>query len=146
MNTKVISAAVVGLLSVGAFAFGMTQVYAYRGDYTQTGPNHTEEREADMEKVMSNKDFATWKKLMTEDGRSPGVLTKIDTQAEFDKFAEAYKLAKAGKVTEANAIRTELRLGNGSGRGERSAGRGNGKGTGGSFVDQNKNGVCDRME
>jgi hypothetical protein len=56
------------------------------GDYAKQG-QITPKREAAMEKVMKAKDFAGWKKLMTENGRQPGVLRVIDTQAEFNKFA-----------------------------------------------------------
>lgn len=135
MNKKILGAVglAVGVLTV----LGLSQVSAYRGDYTQVGPNHTEEREAAMTKVMDEKDYEGWKALMTEDGRTPGVLRKIDTQEEFDKFAEARRLGKEGKTAEANAIRSELGLGNGQGKGS-----GNGQ-RGGGFVDANGDGACD---
>lgn len=139
MNNKLLA---VGVLAIGAFTL-LTQLpnkaLAYQGDYTVTGPNHTEVREEAMEKVMASKDYEAWKKLMSEDGRTPGVLRKVDTKAEFNKFAQAYELGKAGKVEEAKAIRTELGLGQGKGQG-----RGTGNGAG--FVDENKNGVCDSAE
>ncbi len=62
---------------------------------------------------------------MTQDGRKPGVLNKIDTQAEFELFVEARELALDGKTDEANAIRAELGLGQGSRNG---GGQGNGMG------------------
>ena len=139
MNKKLL---VVGILAIGAFAL-LTQipskVVAYQGDYNQVGPYHTQEREDAMEKIMKAKDFEGWKKLMSANGRTPGVLRKVDTKAEFDKFAQAYLLGKAGKTTEAQAIRTELGLGSGGGQG-----RGSGNGNGGGFMDENKDGVCDR--
>lgn len=121
---------------------GVTQALAYKGDYGTYGPNHTEEREANMATVMAEKDYEGWVSLMTEDGRNPGVLNKVDTQEEFDKFAEAYQLAKDGKVDEANAIRSELGLGNGQG----SRGNGQHRSGNGNFVDANGNGVCDLSE
>lgn len=118
-----------GILGVIALNGGMAE--AYQGDYSAVGPNHTPEREAAMEQVMTEVDYNAWKSLMTEDGRTPGVLRKIDTEAEFAKFAEAYKLGKAGKTEEANAIRAELGLGNGQGRGQGQGQRmGGGNGTG----------------
>ncbi len=100
------------------------------------GPNHTVEREAEMVEVMESKDFEAWKALMTEDGRNPGVLRKIDTQEKFEKFAEAFLLTKEGETDEVNALRSELGLGEGKGNG----GSGNGgSGKGGSFVDENGN-------
>ena len=105
---------------------GVTQAIAYQGDFGTYGPNHTEEREASMETVMAEKDYDGWVSLMTEDGRSPGVLKKIDTQEEFEKFAQAYVLAHEGKTDEANAIRSELGLGNGQGDRGNGQHRGNG--------------------
>lgn len=127
MNSKILVAGAVAITVLAGLGLVATQqdVYAYQGNYSAEGPNHTEEREDAMEKVMADKNYTAWKTLMTEDGRTPGVLRKIDTQAEFEKFAEAYQLGKAGKTTEANAIRAELGLGNGGGQG-----RGNGNGTG----------------
>lgn len=136
MSKKIL---LLGVLALSVLTvFGVSKVSAYRGDYSAVGPNHTEEREADMEKVMEQKDYDGWKELMTEDGRTPGVLNKVDSQEDFNKFAEAYELAHEGKTEEANAIRSELGLGNGQG--------GGGQGKGGNFVDANGNGVCDRME
>jgi hypothetical protein len=126
---KLIMFSVLAVATVGIATLANTQVMAYQGDYTKVGPNHTEAREDAMEKVMNTNDYEGWKKLMTEDGRTPGVLRKIDTQAEFLKFAEAYRLGKAGKTTEAVAIRAELGLGNGAGRGN-GGGNGGGKGNG----------------
>lgn len=122
MNKKVL--AIVGVAVFGLALFGLTQVSAYRGDYTKVGPNHTPEREAQMQKIMEEKNYEAWKALMTQDGRQPGVVRKIQNQEQFDKFAEAYKLGKEGKSDEATAIRQELGLGNGQGR--RGGGKGNG--------------------
>jgi hypothetical protein len=147
MNNKLIA---VGVLAIGAFTL-LTQLpnsaLAYQGDYAVTGPNHTEVREEAMEKVMTSKDYEAWKKLMSEDGRTPGVLRKVDTKEEFDKFAQAYVLGKAGKTAEAQTIRAELGLGNGGGQVKgQGQGQGRGTGNGAGFVDENKNGVCDRAE
>ena len=117
----------IGILSLGIMSvFGVSQALAYRGDATVVGPNHTEEREVAMEQVMADKDYEAWKELMTEDGRTPGVLNKVDTQEEFNQFAEAYVLSHEGKTEEANAIRAELGLGNGEGKGQGNGSRGNG--------------------
>jgi len=140
MNKNIIKIASLGAVTAGVLLMS-SGVSAYQGDMTKVGPNHTEEREAAIEAAMTNKDFAAWKTLMTEDGRTPGVLRKIDTQEEFNTFAEALTLAKAGKVDEANALRSSLGLGNGSGR--NGGQRGNG---GSSFVDANKDGVCDNLQ
>lgn len=120
MSKKILT---IGILSLGIVSiFGVSQAFAYRGDATVVGPNHTEEREVAMEQVMTEKDYEAWKELMTEDGRTPGVLTKVDTQEEFNQFADAYVLSHEGKTEEANAIRAELGLGNGQGNGQRGIG------------------------
>ena len=137
MNKKTLLVAVLAMGVLGTV--GISQVSAYRGDYTEVGPNHTEEREEAMVKVMADKDYEGWKELMTEDGRTPGVLRKVDSQEEFNQFAEAYELGKDGKVEEANAIRSELGLGNGNGGGNK------GQNKGGNFTDANGDGQCDRM-
>jgi len=135
MKNKVL---LVAILAIGVLGtLGLSQVSAYRGDYTDVGPYHTEERETAMEKVMRERDYEGWKTLMTEDGRTPGVLRKVDSQEEFNQFAQAYELGKAGKTEEANAIRSELGLGNGGGN--------RGQNRGGNFVDANGDGQCDSM-
>ena len=124
MSKKILT---IGILSLGIMSvFGVSQALAYRGDATVVGPNYTEEREVAMEQVMTEKDYEAWKELMTEDGRTPGVLNKVDTQEEFNQFAEAYVLSHEGKTEEANAIRAELGLGNGEGKGQGNGSRGHG--------------------
>lgn len=137
MNKKILSLLVlaVALLST----VGISRVLAYQGELNTYGPNHTEEREDAMRTIMETKDYNGWVALMTEDGRTPGVLNKIDSQEKFNLFAEAYLLTQEGKIDEANAIRSELGLGNGQGRG-------GGRHMGGNFVDANNNGICDRRE
>ena len=116
MNKKTLVVAAIAIIAVGVVSVAsLSSAYAYQGDYTVTGPNHTEERELAMETVMANKDFSGWKTLMTENGRNPGVLRKVVTQEQFNKFAQAYELGKAGDTAGAAALRTELGLGNGSG-------------------------------
>jgi hypothetical protein len=142
---KLVAGAIVATAVVGAFAL-MPTALAYKGDATKTGPNHTEAREAAIEQIMAKKDFAAWQKLMTTDGRQPGVLRKIDTQAEFEKFAEAWRLSKTGNsadATKAAALRTELTLGQQNGSGNRGGAKG--QNNGGNFVDANKDGKCDNL-
>ena len=126
MKNKVLVLGAVSIISIAAFvAVGTSTVYAYRGDSTKEGPYHTEERETSMEKVMANKDYNGWKTLMTENGRTPGVLNKVNTQEKFNQFTEVYKLEQAGK--DATVLRQQLGLGMQNGTGN---GNGNGKGMG----------------
>ena len=125
MKNAVLAIGVLAVALLGVIAFTTKDADAYQGDYTQVGPNHTQEREAEMEKIFESKDYEAWVEIMTQDGRKPGVLNKIDTQAEFELFVEARELALDGKTDEANAIRAELGLGQGSRNG---GGQGNGMG------------------
>lgn len=99
-------------LTIGA-ALTPQAVSAYKGDPTMKGPNCTEERRAAIEKAIEAKDYNAWKTLMTGRGR----VTQVINEQNFAKFAQAFELAKQGKVAEANKIRAELGLGlrNGSG-------------------------------
>lgn len=115
MNYKVLTVVLVSAGVLGLVALTAPAAEAYRGDYSVKGPNYTVERETAMQAVMQSNDYEGWKKLMTANGNNPGVLRKIDTKEEFLKFAEAYRLAHAGKTAEAAAIRTSLGLGNGGG-------------------------------
>lgn len=114
MKNTVLAMGVLVVALLGVIAFTTKDTNAYQGDYTQVGPNHTEEREAAMEEVFESKSYEDWKALMTQDGRSPGVLRKIDTQEKFELFVEARELALEGDTDGASAIRVELGLGQGS--------------------------------
>lgn len=117
MKNKLIVLGTLAVALLGVIAFTTKDADAYRGDYTQVGPNHTEEREAQMEEIFESKSYEAWVALLTEDGRNPGVLDKIDSQEDFNSFVEARELALEGKTEEANAIREELGLGQGQRRG-----------------------------
>lgn len=86
--------------------------FAYQGDFSKKGPNYTPEFEAQITEVMTNNDYEGWKKLMEEKVGNGKVTEKINKD-NFGKFSEAWKLAKEGKIKEANAIRKELNLRNG---------------------------------
>ena len=105
---------------------------AYQGDFTRNGPNYTPDFEAQITEVLTDKDYDGWKDLMDQKV-GKGRVTEVINKDNFDKFAEAWKLAKEGKIKEANAIRKELglrtsdgqRLQNGTGHGM-GMGRGHG--------------------
>lgn len=103
------------LIAVAAISFP-NAVLAYKGDPSVKGPNYSEERHEAMQKAFENKDYNAWKALMAGRGR----VSKVITQENFAKFAEAHILALQGKPEEARKIRTELGLGlqNGSGMGQ----------------------------
>jgi hypothetical protein len=101
---------------------------AYQGDFTRNGPNYTPEFEAQITEVMTNKDYDGWKDLMDKKV-GKGRVTEIINKDNFDKFAEAWKLAHEGKIKEANAIRKELALRTSEG-GKSFSGQGYGRGMG----------------
>ena len=131
MRNKTIILGTLLVALLGVIAFTTKQADAYRGDYTQVGPNHTEEREARMIEIFDAVDedvdqaYEEWVAFMTEDDRTPGVLNKIDTPEKFETFVEAKELAKEGNTEEANQKRAELGLGQGDGQMKRN-GDGNG--------------------
>lgn len=113
--------------------------FAFQGDYTKKGPNYSQEFESEMTKVMTNNDYEGWKNLVKN---KVGRVDEVITKDNFSKFAEAWRLAKEGKIKEANVIRKELglrtsdgaRVGNGMGRG---MGRGHGMGNRAGFQTNN---------
>jgi len=121
MNRKTI------LLGATALVFGGLVIspklaQAYRGDPNVQGPNHTTERHEIMIQAFDNNDYDAWKEKMQGKGR----VTQIVNQDNFDRFAQAHKLAQEGKVDEAKAVRTELGLGQGQRKGNgNSSGRWN---------------------
>lgn len=64
------------------------------------------EEDGAVETAIENSDYETWKGLMEERGGK--ILDIIDTEEEFDKFAEAKKLQKDGDYDAAKTILDEL--------------------------------------
>lgn len=121
MNTKIVgtAVAVIAVLSMAGTAL------AYRGDYQAKGPNSTPEREASMTQAMETGNYTLWKSLMEGRGR----VTEVVTEQNFSRFAESWKLGKAGNTAGADAIRAELGLRTRSGAAQHlGGGRGNGNG------------------
>ena len=104
------------VLVLGGLAISPRFAEAYRGDPNIQGPNHTAERHETMIKAFENNDYNAWKELMKGKGR----VIQVVNEGNFDRFAEAHKLAKENKMDEAKQIRQELGLGlrNGSGQGQ----------------------------
>jgi len=120
-------------LAVAAAAGIAGSASAYRGDYTQQGPNYSEERHQLMEQAFENNDYNLWKSQMNGRG-----VTNVINESNFAQFAEAHRLVNEGKYDEANQIREELglRTNNGEATG---LGRGNGNGGGqGMGIHQNR--------
>lgn len=114
-------------LILGSLGVAGISTEAYRGDINVKGPNFSEERHAEMVKALESKDYEAWKNLMQGRGR----VTEVVNKDNFDKFVDAYKLAKNGDIEGAKKIRQELGLGlkNGNGRASKEAfGKGFGQG------------------
>ena len=111
-NIIIIGSLVLTILAGGVYA---SQALAYRGDPLVKGPNYTVERHEAMVKAFETNDYATWKAQMAGRGR----VTEVINETNFAEFAKAHELAEAGKIEEANAIRSKLGLNlqNGSGQG-----------------------------
>jgi hypothetical protein len=133
----VIGGAIASIVGILAISQG---VLAYRGDFSQTGPNYSPERHEQMEKTFENNDYNSWKNMMNGKGR----VTEVVNEANFGRFSEMHRLVKEGKTDEAEKIREELGLGQGSGEGRGSGSRGQNRG--GKFVDANHDGTCDRLQ
>jgi len=117
------------LALVGLF-IGTVFVSAYRGDPTQVGPNYSEERHEMMESAFDNNDYESWYALMTQDGRSPGVLRWVN-EDNFGTFVAMREARISGDVDTVDALRDELGMGQGRGihstqRGSQGYGRGQG--------------------
>jgi hypothetical protein len=115
MNKKLILT--IGVLTVagGILLVSKNPVMAYRGDSTEFGPNHTEERHSQMLEIFENQDFDGWKELMH--GR--GVTQFIDSQEEFNLFTEMRQARLNGDTEKAQELRDQLGFGSGEGKGLR---------------------------
>jgi|WetSurMetagenome_2_1015567.scaffolds.fasta_scaffold33132_2 hypothetical protein len=143
MLKKGIILGVLGLAVAGAAVYS-TVALAYLGDASKTGPNYSPERHEQMERAFENNDYNAWKSLMNGKGR----VMEVINEGNFNRFSEMHKLMEEGKTDESNKIRQELNLGqggkNGQGKGMSNGQRGQNRN--GNFVDENKDGVCDRMQ
>lgn len=140
MNKKNMTLGAIGLALLGAVAI-TAGTYAYQGDPNKQGPNYTPERHAVMLKAFENKDYAAWKAQMGNRG-----ITSRVTEQNFARFAEMRQLMLDGKTAEAQAIRTELGLGQGNGQGNGMHSGERGQNRSGNFVDANGDGKCDNLK
>jgi len=142
MKTKKIYVSLAVLTLI--FTAGIASALAYQGDYTKVGPGHTSDRHETIETALNNNDYNAWLKLM--DGR--GRVTQVINQSNFAKFAEAHKLAQAGDIAGADAIRAELglRTSQGSNGGQKGQGHRQNNAKVKNFVDSNGDGVCDNIQ
>lgn len=106
--------------------------------------------------AATNNNYGSWQSIM---GNRAGVASRVVTEKNFNQYTEMHQLMADGKYAEAQKVRTDLGLGAGQGNGAGgcnvigAGGQGSGCGmhNGGAghkanFVDENGNGICDRME
>lgn len=108
MNTKKIIVGIAALVVLAAVIVPQDSL-AYRGDPKVKGSNYSEERHTIMTQAFENNDYQAWKNAMQGRGR----VLEVINENNFAQFAKAHKLALEGKTQEANAIRTQLKLGQG---------------------------------
>ena len=119
MKGKLMALFVVGFVVLASASFA----FAYQGDPNVQGPNYSEERHDAMQEVFENADYDAWVELMSENGRRPGVLRKVNAE-NFETFIAAHNAALDGDFETAKTLRESIGL-NGLGRGQ-----GKGKGHG----------------
>jgi hypothetical protein len=107
----ILGVASLALLGTVGYVLGVS---AYQGDPSKTGPNYSPERHEQMEKAFANKDYNAWKNLMNGRGR----VLEVINEGNFNRFAEIHKLMEEGKIDDANKIRQEFGLGQGSKNGQ----------------------------
>ncbi|NVN97461.1 hypothetical protein HXX01_04525 [Candidatus Nomurabacteria bacterium] len=95
-----------GLLAL-TLGLGLSGTAFAAQDFSKKSPGYSSSFDTQMTKVMESGDFEAWKALvMSKTGKVDPLITK----GNFAQFAEAWKLAKEGKIKEANVIRQELGL------------------------------------
>lgn len=105
-NKKILIVSLLGVMAISG-ALAANKALAYQGDYTQKGPNYSDERHNLMTGAFQKRDYSAWKELMAGKG---GRVSQVINQENFAKFAEAHDLAIQGKYEESNKIREELGL------------------------------------
>lgn len=101
-NTLIMS----GLLAL-TLGLGVSGTAFAAQDFSKKSPGYSQAFDSQMIKVMTNVDYEGWKQLVQN---KTGKVDPLITKDNFPKFAEAWKLAKEGKIKEANVIRKELGL------------------------------------
>lgn len=104
-NTLIMS----GLLAL-TLGLGLSGTAFAAQDFSKKSPGYSNSFDSEMAKIMTSGDYEAWKTFVLN---KTGKVDPLITKDNFAKFAEAWKLAKEGKIKEANVIRQELGLKNG---------------------------------
>jgi hypothetical protein len=147
MKNKGTILGVLGLAVIGVGAYGMS-AFAFQGRTGQFGSSYTAERHQQMQQAFDNNDYAAWKNQMGNRRAA-----RVVTEQNFSRFTQMHNLMLEGKIDEANKIRTDLGLGQGSRGGQGMMGgrsvnnqEQRGQNRGENFVDANGDGICDHMQ
>lgn len=95
-----------GLLAL-TLGLGLSGTTFAAEDFSRKSGGYSQSFDSQMTRVMISLDYEAWKSLvMSKTGKVDPLITKDN----FAHFAEAWKLAKEGKIKAANTIRKELGL------------------------------------
>ncbi len=160
MNNKKLTIGAAALTAIVISAGMATSSFAYQGDPSVEGPNHTPERHDVMTAAFKATDHSAW--IEARGDVSRGRIMDVVNADNFKSFVEMREARLAGDTGKVAEIRAELGLGQGSMVRGKNGHRGGGQGssnkeskgmrgfetrvqnTGGNFVDANIDGVCDQ--
>ncbi len=97
-----------GLLAL-TLGLGVTGTAFAAQDFSKKSPSYNQIFDYQMAQVMENIDYEGWRQLVLT---TTGNIDPLITADNFPQFVEAWKLAKEGKIKEANTIRKELGMNN----------------------------------
>ena len=96
-NTLIMS----GLLAL-TLGLGVSGTAFASQDFSKKSPGYSQIFDSQMTDVMTRVDYEGWRQLVLN---KTGKVDPLITKDNFPKFAEAWRLAKEGKIKEANTIR-----------------------------------------
>ncbi len=102
----------IAAIAAGVYLISPAMAFAYRGDASVKGPNHTEARE----RAIESADLSAFRAACTV-GRMCDV---VNTQEKLTVLKQMHEAMESGDVTKAQELRASLGLGlkNGSGQGK----------------------------
>jgi len=89
-------------------------VLAYRGNPEEYGPNYNAQVHEQLEDALEAQDYKLWLSIREENNLpTRGKIFSVINEDNFDLFVELHEANEIGDVDRANAIRSELGLGQG---------------------------------
>lgn len=93
-----------GLLAL-TLGLGVSGTAFAAQDFSKKSSSYNQVFDYQMTQVMTEVDYEGWRQLVLS---TTGSIDPLITPDNFPQFVEAWKLAKEGKIKEANSIRKEL--------------------------------------